>query len=369
MADNKSLKAALKRSGSDEKKSKKHSRQKSGVPDVKVDKDSGQENQLVTEKQAEIQDDVMLPKDSIDIADGKGKKKSRLGKLSFRKKKKKDAASAADGDTSLSVESSTTVSETAADEDKFTGTRNNEAASQAGGVKPQEEKKNTDSPIKDPLTAIGFPIRRASSLTIVSSLAESVASLTRQENGQAQETGLKNLLKGSSDHLEEINVEELGPDFLPRIDVVGDDGMNLPIEITDIAEGLPRPSDLSIEDQQEVIEKEKSIVDVIYAILQHLKEMAFGSDRYSHASEITSQTCKLIVITLDQSFARFENVFNFLLNQAEETTKKIVMFFLASLIKKYPHCFKVCKVKKMKKIVQKLDESSTLQSLQKDTVI
>ena len=75
--------------------------------------------------------------------------------------------------------------------------------------------------------------------------------------------------------------------------------------------------------------------------LQHLKAVVIDGGRVSHGS-----VKRLLVVALNQSFAIFEDLFNFLLNTAEEAIRKLAPYFLLILINNFPHCFKVCKVRR-----------------------
>lgn len=334
MADVKPSGASLKKSESEEKKSKKHKRQKSGVLD---NNEPCQEKQIVASESTEIPEDVEKGSEdaqSQDSTSSKAKKKSLLRKLSFGKKKKKDRASVTDGDSNLTVESGEAVCD-ATDEEKFTGTRNTEATTEenSGSFVLQELTRSPVSPKNGAMKTDRLPLESESS----------------QEAEEKQQIDTKSQAEDNINRAVEI-----------EINVTGDNGEDDPqIEIpsdTDIAEGVPRPrngcSDIN-PDKLKLIEKEvvneNSFLDTIYVILQHMKELPFGSDRFGHVSEISSETCRLIITAVDKSFSRFESLFNFLLNQAGETTRKIVMFFLAGLIKRYPHCFKVSKTKVKKK--------------------
>ena len=369
------------KSNRDGKKAKKHKRQQSDLSDMHVVVDSsvaGQEQQPSTGEVAtvstatpEVEELVMPqpePEDNEDGTKPKPKKKSRLRSLSFGRKKKavskRESASSVESETSSSLEAGAVTGEADVknDEETQAGTRKTNANGDSG---LDEEKEDVVVGDNEDTTAVEhLPMSNASSLTVVSQLSLKTNSpLLRQEKTEpeSQETW---------DRAEEIDISEIGDEFYSLPD---DDEVCPQIEIppdTDIAEGIPRPSDLLTELKDIENSSENSIADTIYAILQHLKAVAFGSERYrvSHVVEITSETYKLCVIALDQSFAKFEGLFNFLLNQAEETTRKIVMYFLASLIKRYPHCFKVCKVKRKKtKSALKPTEVAT-QPAKKDTV-
>ena len=86
-----------------------------------------------------------------------------------------------------------------------------------------------------------------------------------------------------------------------------------------------------------------------------LKELVFNENR-DHVEAISSNSqCRISLYAYDFSFGKLIGLWSFVLGQASDCTKQLLLYFISSLIKRYPHCFKlqVKKIRRRSKHVQK----------------
>ena len=80
-----------------------------------------------------------------------------------------------------------------------------------------------------------------------------------------------------------------------------------------------------------------------------LKELIFNEERASQVDAITSKFhCEVCLYIYDFSIGSLIGVWSFVVGLARDAMKQVLLYFILSLIKQYPHCFKV-QVKKGKR--------------------
>lgn len=80
-----------------------------------------------------------------------------------------------------------------------------------------------------------------------------------------------------------------------------------------------------------------------------LKELMFNEERASQVDAITSKFhCEVCLYIYDFSIGSLIGVWSFVVGLARDAMKQVLLYFILSLIKQYPHCFKV-QVKKGKR--------------------
>ena len=80
-----------------------------------------------------------------------------------------------------------------------------------------------------------------------------------------------------------------------------------------------------------------------------LKELMFNEERASQVDAICSKFhCEVCLYVYDFSIGSLIGVWSFVVGLARDAMKQVLLYFILSLIKQYPHCFKV-QVKKGKR--------------------
>ena len=73
-----------------------------------------------------------------------------------------------------------------------------------------------------------------------------------------------------------------------------------------------------------------------------LKELMFNEERASQVDAICSKFhCEVCLYVYDFSIGSLIGVWSFVVGLAKDATKQVFLYFISSLIKRYPHCFKV----------------------------
>ena len=108
----------------------------------------------------------------------------------------------------------------------------------------------------------------------------------------------------------------------------------------------PKPEGPKDEDEKIV-----SSTAILWDAFTHLKQLVLNNEKLVHVdAESSSSHYEICLYAYDFSLAKLKLIalWSFLLTRVSEASKKILVYCISSLIKKYPHCFKI-QLKKKKR--------------------
>lgn len=117
--------------------------------------------------------------------------------------------------------------------------------------------------------------------------------------------------------------------------------------IPDVASEMQKNAGISTPDT--CLDENPAIISNIEDKLSPLKELMFNEEQASQVDAISSKFhCEVCLYVYDFSIGSLIGVWSFVVGLARHAMKQVLLYFILSLIKQYPHCFKV-QVKKGKR--------------------
>ena len=179
--------------------------------------------------------------------------------------------------------------------------------------------------------------------------------------GDSVKEGIVQQMVSQIEGISEPEVEESWPAAVTAIDVPEDVG-------TEIESLVPVPACPTVEDISSVkttIQAElygpKQIVPKTTGILgeafTNLKQLVINNEKLLHVNPSGSFQYVVSLYASDFGLAKLIGFWSFLLNRASEATRQVLVYFITSLIKRYPQCFKV-HLKKIKEHQRKKLEAA-----------
>ena len=110
---------------------------------------------------------------------------------------------------------------------------------------------------------------------------------------------------------------------------------------------IPKPEGPKDEDEKIV-----SSTAILWDAFTHLKQLVLNNEKLVHVdAESSSSHYEICLYAYDFSLAKLKLIalWSFLLTRVSEASKKILVYCISSLIKKYPHCFKIQLKKKIQR--------------------
>lgn len=160
--------------------------------------------------------------------------------------------------------------------------------------------------------------------------------------------------------IQEPKVEESLPAAVTIIDVPEDVG-------SEIESLVPVPACPTVEDISSVkttiqaeLDGPKEIVPstgILGEAFANLKQLVINNEKLLHVNPTGSFQYVVSLYASDFGLAKLIGFWSFLLNRASEATRQVLVYFITSLIKRYPHCFKV-QLKKIKEHQRKKLEAA-----------
>lgn len=123
---------------------------------------------------------------------------------------------------------------------------------------------------------------------------------------------------------------------------------------------IPKPE--SPTDQEDKIVPAASTA-ILWEVFMHLKELMVNNEKLQSVDEVdvisTTSQYEIYLYKYDFGLAKVLAFWSFLLSRASETSRQILVYCICSLIKRYPHCFKIqLKAAKQQRIKEAANEVS-----------
>lgn len=202
------------------------------------------------------------------------------------------------------------------------------------------------------------------------SSSEDTTEVVQDEEAPLQSMPTNELWK-SNEHQsdsEQIEIRELEDDGEEELSCQGDTVPEIPPEvevkevllemaaeigvspqdlIPDVASEMQKNAGISTPDT--CLDENPAIISNIEDKLSPLKELMFNEEQASQVDAISSKFhCEVCLYVYDFSIGSLIGVWSFIVGLARHAMKQVLLYFILSLIKQYPHCFKV-QVKKGKR--------------------
>jgi len=190
-------------------------------------------------------------------------------------------------------------------------------------------------------------------------------------DGDSVKEGIVQQMVSQIEGISEPEVEESWPAAVTTIDVPEDVG-------SEIESLVPVPACPTVEDIRSVkttiqaeLEGPKEIVPstgILGEAFTNLKQLVINNENLLHVNPSGSFQYVVSLYSSDFGLAKLIGFWSFLLNRASEATRQVLVYFITSLIKKYPQCFKV-HLKKIKEHQRKKLEAAKQEIKVAETLI
>lgn len=147
---------------------------------------------------------------------------------------------------------------------------------------------------------------------------------------------------------------------------------------SEIGSLIPVPAGPTVEDISSVkttiqaeLEGPKEIVPstgILGEAFTNLKQLVINNEKLLHVNPSGSFQYVISLYASDFGLAKLIGFWSFLLNRASEATRQVLVFFIISLIKRYPQCFKV-HLQKVKELQRKKLEAAKQEMKAAQTLI
>ena len=162
--------------------------------------------------------------------------------------------------------------------------------------------------------------------------------------GDSVKEGIVQQMVSQIEGISEPEAEGSWPAAVTIIDVPEDVG-------SEIKSLVPVPACPTVEDISSVkttiqtgIEGTKEIVPstgILGEAFTNLKQLVINNEKLLHVNPSGSFQYVVNLYSSDFGLAKLIGFWSFLLNRASEATRQVLVYFITSLIKRYPQCFKV----------------------------
>ena len=186
--------------------------------------------------------------------------------------------------------------------------------------------------------------------------------------GDSVKEGLVQQMVSQIEGIPEPKAEEALPAAVTIIDVPEDIESLVPVPACPTVEDISSAVNTTI---QVELEGPKAIVPstgILGEAFTNLKQLVINNEKLLHVNPSGSFQYVVSLSASDFGLAKLIGFWSFLLNRASEATRQVLVYFITSLIKRYPQCFKV-QLKKIKEHQRKKLEAAKQEMKAAQTLI